>query len=69
MGGRGVSAGTKALSSDVGKRLTDEGIKHVRDLYRFGTSKIKNENLERQLNLMLLIILLKKHRKRQMKTL
>ena len=47
MGGRGVSAGTKALSSDVGKRLTDEGIKHVRDLYRFGTSKIKNENLRK----------------------
>ena len=36
-------------SSDIGKRLIDEGIKHAPDLYRFGTSKIKNENVRKTL--------------------
>ena len=44
-----VSACTKALSSDIGKRLIDEGIKHAPDLNRFGTSKIKNENVRKAL--------------------
>ena len=35
----GVSAGAKALTSGIGKRLIDEGIKPALDLYRFGTSK------------------------------
>ena len=46
---RGLSAGTKALSLDIGKRLIDEGIKYVPDLYRLGTSKIKNENVRKVL--------------------
>ena len=46
---QGVSAGTKTLSSDKGKRLIDEGIKQVPDLYRFGTSKIKSENVRKAL--------------------
>ena len=43
-----VSAGTK-LSTGIGKRLIDEGIKQAPDLYRFGTSKIKNENVRKAL--------------------
>ena len=35
--------------SDIWKRLIDEGIKHAPDLYRFGTSKIKNENVRKAL--------------------
>ena len=46
---QGVSAGTQTLSSDKGKRLIDEGIKQVPDLYRFGTSKIKSENVRKAL--------------------
>ena len=46
---QGVSAGTKTLSSDKGKRLIDEGIKQAPDLYRFGTSKIKSENVRKAL--------------------
>ena len=46
---QGVSDGTKALSSDIGKILIDEGIKHAPDLHRFGTSKIKNENVRKVL--------------------
>ena len=32
----------KELSSDIGKRLIDEGIKHAPDLYRLGISRINN---------------------------
>ena len=46
---QGVSAGTKILSSNKGKRLIDEGIKQAPDLYRFGTSKIKSENVRKAL--------------------
>ena len=38
----GVSAVTKELSSDIGKRLIDEGIKHAPDLYRLGISRINS---------------------------
>ena len=44
-----VNAGTKSLSSDIGKKLIDEGIKHVPFLYRLGTSKIKNKNVRKAL--------------------
>ena len=57
----------KALGQDLGKQLIDEGIKHAPDLYRLGTSKIKNENVKKHLNLMWLIISLKKHKKKQNK--
>ena len=52
-----LSPGTKSLSSHIGKQLIDEG-----------TSKIKNKNVERCLNLMSLIMLFKKPRKGQKKT-
>ena len=39
----------KNISSDIGKRLIDEGIKHAPDLNRFGRSKIKNENVRKAL--------------------
>ena len=46
---KGVSAGTKGLSSEIGKSLIDEGIKNVPNLYKFGTSKIENKKLKRAL--------------------
>ena len=46
---KGVSAGSKTLSSEIGKKLIDEGIKHAPDIYRFGTSKIRNKDLKRAL--------------------
>ena len=46
---RKVRAGTKPLSSGIGKRFIDEGIRHAPDLYRFGTSKIKQENIRKAL--------------------
>ena len=46
---QGVSADTKALSSDIEKTLIDEGIKHAPELYRLEASKIKNENVRKAL--------------------
>ena len=43
---KGVSASSKALNSEIGKKLIDEGIKNAPNLYKFGTSKIKIKNLK-----------------------
>ena len=46
---KGLSAGAKAINSDIGKKLIDEGIKHAPELYRLGTSKIRNKNVRKAL--------------------
>ena len=33
--------GSKAKSSEIGKKITDEGIRHVPDLYNYGTALFK----------------------------
>ena len=48
---KGLDIGWKAISSEIGKKIIDEGIKHAPDLYSFGTSKIKNKILKRALDL------------------
>ena len=45
----GMSMGSKAVNSVLGKKLTNEGIKKVPNFYRYGTSKIKNKNIQRPL--------------------
>ena len=44
-----LSAGPKAINSDIGKKLADKGIKHAPELYRLGKSKIKNKNVRKAL--------------------
>ena len=46
---KGLDIGLKRISSEIAKKITDKGIKHAPDLYKFGTSKIKNKNLKRAL--------------------
>ena len=48
---KGLDIGLKALSSEIGKKIIGEGIKHAPDLYKFGTSRIKYKNLKRALDL------------------
>ena len=38
--------GSKAISSVLGKKLIDEGVKQIPNLYRYRTSKIKNKNIQ-----------------------
>ena len=51
--GRGIvgdlAVNSKAVNSVLGKKLTNEGIKKVPNFYRYGTSKIKNKNIQRPL--------------------
>ena len=49
MNAQGVSKELKGLSSQIGKKLTDEGIKHAPELYKLGTSKIKNKSVKKSL--------------------
>ena len=44
---KSLDIGSKAISSEIGKKIIDDGLKHAPDLYKFGTSKIKNKNLKR----------------------
>ena len=41
--------GLRAVTSEIGKKLIDERIKHAPELYKIGTSKIKNKNLKKAL--------------------
>ena len=42
--------GSKAINSVFGKKLIDEGIKQIPNIYKYGTSKIKKKNIQRPLN-------------------
>ena len=42
--------GSKAINFVFGKKLIGEGIKQIPNIYKYGTSKIKNKNVERALN-------------------
>ena len=44
-----LDVGVKAINSEVGKKLVNKRIKHAPELYRLGTSKIKNKNVKRAL--------------------
>ena len=46
---KGLSAGAEPINSDIVKNLVNEGIKHFPELYRLGTSKIKNKNVRKVL--------------------
>ena len=43
---KGLGVGVKAINSDIGGKLIDEGIKYAPELYRLGTSKIRNKNVK-----------------------
>ena len=40
----------KPCSSEIGKKVIDEEINYAPELYRLGTSKIRNKNVRRALN-------------------
>ena len=46
---KGLDVGSRALTSEIGQKLLEEGIKHAPELYEIGTSKIKNNNLKKVL--------------------
>ena len=42
-----IRMGSKAINSAFGKKIIDEGIKQVPNLYKYGTYKIKNKNVRK----------------------
>ena len=45
----GIKMGSKSINSGLGKKIIDEGIKHPPDLYKYGTSKIRNKKVQKAL--------------------
>ena len=46
----GISKGSKAINSILGKKIIEKGIENISNLFRYGASKIKNKNVHRALN-------------------
>ena len=46
----GFDLGSKALSSEFGKKLINKGIDNIPNIFKFGVSKIKNKNAQKVLN-------------------
>ena len=42
--------GSKAINSVFGKKLIDKGIEQIPNIYKYGTSKTKNKNVQQALN-------------------
>ena len=61
--------GSEAINSVFGKKLIDEGIKQMPNIYKYMTSKIKNKNVQRALNSNLTNIVVDKTQNRAKKSL
>ena len=64
---KGLDVGSRAITSEIGKKQIDKVIKHTPELYKIATSKIKYKNLKKVLNLTLLTTLWRKRAKKQKK--
>ena len=45
----GVSLGSQAINSTIGKKLIDKGINSIPNIFRFGRKKVKNKKLKKVL--------------------
>ena len=45
----GISMRYKAINSVIGKKLIDKGIQNIPNLVKYGSSKIKNKNIQQAL--------------------
>ena len=46
---KGITMGSRAINSDLGKKLIDKSIKHAPDLYRCGKERVTNKTLKKAL--------------------
>ena len=46
---KGISMGSRAIKSNLGKKLIDERIKHAPDLYWYGKERVTNKTLKKVL--------------------
>ena len=45
----GINLGSKAIGSDIGKKIINKGIDNIPKIFKFGRSKIKNKNIKKAL--------------------
>ena len=45
----GLDMGSKAINSEIGKKLIEDGIKYAPELYKYGKNRVKNKTLKRAL--------------------
>ena len=45
----GINLGSKAIGSDIGKKIINKGINNIPNIFKFGRSKVKNKNIKRAL--------------------
>ena len=43
----GLELGSRAISSEFGKKLIDKGIDNIPNIFKFGASEIKNKNVRK----------------------
>ena len=65
---KGLGEGVKAMNSDIGKKLVDEGIKQTPELCHLETFKISNKNVKRALESEVANYIVKEAQKKQEKT-
>ena len=65
---KGLDVGSRAITSEISTKLIDEGIKHAPELYKIGTSKIKNKNLKKPLESDFATYIVEETRKKAQKT-
>ena len=46
---KGLDIGSRAITSEIGRKVIDEGIKHAPELYSYGTKKIKDKYFKKAL--------------------
>ena len=65
---KGLDVGSRAITPEISKKLIDEEIKHAPELYKIGTSKIKNKNLKKALESDVATYIVEETRKKAQKT-
>ena len=45
----GINLSSKAIGSDIGKKIINKGIDNIPSIFKFGRSKVKNKNIKRAL--------------------
>ena len=46
---KGLNIGSRAINSEIGKKLIDERIKHAPELNKYGQSRVTNKTLKKAL--------------------
>ena len=60
---KGLDIGSRTITSEIGKKVIDKGIKHAPELYNHDTNKIKNKNKKKALESGIPNYAVKKHKK------